>query len=414
MQPNVIVFRGDIDEESLLTAATLVTCNDTYIIANNKSKTFIENSWSFDVEAIFNFCAEQEVEEVLASYSLMGIGHSNEYFEVSVGTFKKLKFNTFNQTTPTTIYELNSSFQNNIEGFLKAVNLENDFNSKVKYFSSLLLSTKQKELELFLGKSSLSRSLITSKVSSKPSELLGIDEFKKLQECYNTLLNKYSKDAGVYLGNKVIGIEQYYKHSIARSGRFVEVDSYPVAYKYFSAFLFISSEEVVKTTNYTASYISLFRAFEVYCEGLLLSQNKAKIDTFIDDYGNSFLDCFQVLKKGNYIKPAGFGPKWRAIREARLTNTLPLNIVVGLDLHKKLRNVNALTHGDLLCTLEVYNEFKTIILQTIDYFETKFCQQTLNWTILKNNMSSQFIYNMLPIVGDMLIDSYCAPRVKLK
>ena len=83
-------------------------------------------------------------------------------------------------------------------------------------------------------------------------------------------------------------------------------------------------------------------------------------------------------------------------------------------LEMAMRNINALTHGDLLCTLEVYNEFKNIILQTIEYFENKFCQQTLNWTILKNNMSNQFVYNMLPIVGNMLIDSYCVSRVKLK
>ncbi len=414
MPQRIIFFTGDIDEESLFTAATLAEGNTVCIIVGKKFKSFIEKSWSYGVEADFYFCQDSDLLAVLSSFALLFSDKTDCYYEVLGEAYKKIKFENIINCTCQTLFELNSTFQNNIEYFLKTKSFDNDFISKAKYFSSVLISTKEKELELFIGKSNLSKSSIEAKISSKTNELLGRDEFQKLKTHYDFLLSKHPEDANKYLENKIIGIEKYYKHSLSSNGRLIEVEGFPVAYKYLSTFLFLSSEEISKTKNYTASYITLFRAFEVYCDGLLLSQDKAKIDIYIDYKGNQFQDCFQVMKGGRYIKPAGFGPKWGAIREARLTNTLPLVVVQKMELHRKLRNISALTHGDVLSSLEVYSEFRNIIQSIIEYFENKFCQQSLNWFKLKDDMLNQFVYKMLPIVGEMLVDSYCQPCITMK
>lgn len=410
-----IVFEDAVSLDGIYTAALKAAdIDEVYVLAHKNNKAIIEKDNLFNSNVNFIFCEKKNIDPILFCLRLSVGNEKSRCFLVNVmGDISELMTLVPKLKTTETVLDISDELNKFVSSIRDSDHIDINLKSKLIYFSSLTNKIKNKELDLLLGKSGKRKSLLCNKSDATSIELLGIDEFTALDKYYNELLVEYGEDASLYLTDKSDNLKKYFKNSINKKGGCIKVSSFPVAYKYFSVFLFISAHEVMKTRNYTASYILFFRAFEVYCEGVLLSQGKAKIDTYIDDYDNVFNDCFILSHKGNNIKPMGFGIKWRVIRESKFTNTMPVKLVRDINVHKKLRNVSALSHGDLVSSLEILIELRTTVIDAISYFENKFCQNVFLWDNVNNDMQKHFVYDFRKYVSAMALNKYNYSNVKL-
>ena len=403
----VIIFDDVINEESLFSAAELAYGKDAKILAPLNKKTFIENEWTYGVVAEFIFCGSNDINSVLFCVLLiLNDLHGVHHIISEDGTKVERRFNSLGECIPDSLHEICDRMPKALNDIYESNKICEDLISKLNYFTSVISQAKGKELELLLGKSNKKIPFFNNKPKSTALGLLGIDEFKELNIHYESLERRHGLNSMAYFSRKINGIKKYYANSFNKKGGCVEVASFPVAYKYLSIFLFLSACETIKTRNYTASYILFFRSFEVYCEGLLLSKKIAKIDKHRDSYGSVFNDIFLILKDQTYIKPMGFGVKWAVIRENKLTNKMPRNLLSKIKLHKELRNISIFTHGDMVVSFDILMELKNCVIECIEYFEKESYQKVFNWSDVKLDMESHFIYDFKTHVGNMVFKTY--------
>ncbi|MBU2908525.1 hypothetical protein [Vibrio splendidus] len=417
MNSIIILFENEISIDSLFAMAEIANEHEVTAIIPIEFKEFVELEWDFGCNADVVFCKSYLVDSVLFSLNLIKnnqltykINESGGKTRVKQESEIELEYENLNEIYSNihliSNYNQFSDMEKNI-----------DFKSKLNYFLSLISKIKRLELDLLLGKSKLNKSDISIKKDATSLELLGVGELISLENQYTTHIDYYGDEEYIvdYLSGKSDKIKSFYSNSFKRNGKCVEMLSFPVAYKYFSVLLYISATEMFRSGNYSSAYVMYFRSFEVYCEGFLISQGTGKIDRYIDDYNNIYNDCFLILNKdNNYIKPMGFGIKWSVIRRFKFTNTMDKDLLQKIELHRKLRNVNVLTHGDAFIPVTTLIELQESIVQAIDYFEVKFTQDKFNWNDLLTSMKGHFIYNIKPHLGKMLLSSYKVSSITLK
>jgi len=404
----VVLYIGNATEESLCELACYIEGYSSIIITNKKNAALIEKSWSFEVRTKFIFASHDELEEVSLAFCLTHSNTISSYFLFGDDkVISEVKLQHLKQSPKSSLHDLLSNYQNWLTLFFDKNNISSDLQAKLKFCSSILFEAKQTELNLLLGKTNVSSQKIIEKADATAFELMAFDEFMSLNKHYENLNNKYNLEASLYFTDKSTQVRSYYLSSFTRAGKFVEVDSFPVAFKYLSVLLYLSGVEVSKTFNYTGAYILFFRSLEVYCEGLLISQGKAKIDNYFDSRtSTTFANCYQINKDGQYIRPMGFGLKWNLIKSSGYTSQVPLHLMQKMNLHKKLRNNCSLTHGDIFFTIDLLTEVKNTTFEIINCLESKFSQNTLNWKKLMDNMNQHFVYDLSPKLGEFLINQY--------
>ncbi|MFH4745266.1 hypothetical protein WMQ67_03085 [Vibrio harveyi] len=418
MSDIVIILDSEVSIESILSVAEYAADSHVHLIIPKCDLEYVESEWTFELESSLYACNHNDIYCVAASL-LIYKDISSCLLIKSDGTVNNIDFHLPERVKVECIGDVIDDLKTlSGHSFFRDIDIGLDFYARLKFFLNELACVKGVEKAVLQGKSKLSNSFITGKANATAKQLLGLDELKFLDEQYIKAKDKHEELTAIanYFLEKSYSIQRYYCNSISRSGNLVVFSSFPVAYKYLSVFLYLSAKEMLSAGNYTSSYIMFFRAFEVYCEGLLLSQPKmGKIERFIDEYGNLFEDCFIIPNKdGDYYKPMGFGGKWNAIRRNKLTNTMPVYLVHKIKHHMNMRNVNVLTHGDVFASLDLLVCLMQSITDAIFYFEDKYSQSSFHWKDVLNGINGHFLNNIHNSLGLMMLSRYEVNFVALK
>jgi len=325
-------------------------------------------------------------------------------FKYINGTFiqSEENYNSLQVIRLDTITDVIESTENNkivFSPYLDNENIKNEF----ELFLNIILTVKCTERNLIIGSSLLDSSELNLRVDDNVENVLKMQEISKLRFYYQRCKEENLNFIDPYVNEKEFLLANYQDYSFDDFDELILMDSYPRAYKYLSAYIFICAEENKRVNNISVAYLLLFRVFETYCEGALISEELAKIDEH-PNKGPSF-----YLKKvnGDYYCPNGFGKKWEVITDR--SNLLSLCDEENLSLlrkHKTMRNIMIYTHGDLIVNHELLLELQSTVTELINNMDTILQQESFMWSLVVEEMKGAFLYNPLYNVVKIMMDKH--------
>ncbi|MBL4680887.1 MAG: hypothetical protein JKY88_09210 [Pseudomonadales bacterium] len=325
-------------------------------------------------------------------------------FKYISGIFKESEENyTYLQVIrQDTITDVIENTENNKSLFLPYLDNEN-IKNEFELFLNIIMSVKCTERNLVIGSSLLDSSELNLRVDDNVENVLKMQEISRLRLYYQRTKEENLDFIDSYVNGKEFLLANYQDDSFDNLGELTLMDSYPRAYKYLSAYIYICAEENKRINNISVAYLLLFRVFETYCEGALISKELAKIDDH-PTKGPSF-----YLKKVNegYFCPNGFGKKWEVITDrSDLLSLCDEENLSLLQKHKKMRNIMIYTHGDLIVNHELLLELQCTVIEVINNMDTILQQESFMWNLVVEEMKGAFLYNPLYDVVKIMMNKH--------
>ncbi|KJG02106.1 hypothetical protein [Photobacterium angustum] len=380
-------------------ALTATDYSHPVIVLNSNNELFfkenIENG--FNVDYIVN--SEIIIEDIITLYCVLF--NLSDYNLVSVDEAGcasiETKNNTLHFKEQSSLVAINREF--NVKAKAVKEKLSSEKLSNIwSLYSSYIFSIKSRELDFLTGQSFMDSIDLYDRATDDTIDILKIKELTNLIEYYKAKNKEFNFAFDDYLSDKVSSIESFVSDNLTNSGELRQISSFPVSYKYLSSFLYIAAKEMYFSQNITASYLMIFRSFETYCEGMLISRNKAKVEKY-KNKGN----CFLLEQEGKYQKTLGFGNKWGVIKEAGFFRGCEKQIYDNLSKHKDIRNILQFTHGDVLVNSELLYHFDAAVKAMITHFDCIGAQEKFKWESVMERIKSAFVYNPMPYVAKQLI-----------
>ncbi|HCG7229864.1 TPA: hypothetical protein NJ351_002984 [Vibrio parahaemolyticus] len=386
----------DYVESVALTATDF--CHSIIVLNSNNVRFFKESIESgFDIEYVVN--NDLNVEDLITLYSvLFNLIEYNLVIvdDTGIASVEK-KINTFYFKEQSSLVATNREF--NVKAKAVKEKLSSEKLSNVwSLYSSYIFSIKSRELDFLTGHSFMNSIDIYDRAKDDAIDILRIKEFTNLVKYYKEKNEEFNFSFDSYLSSKVLTVESFVSDNLTKSGTLKQISSFPVSYKYLSSFLYIAAKELYFSQNITASYLMIFRAFETYCEGMLISRDRAKVEEYKKE-GN----CFLLKKDGKYKKTMGFGNKWGVLKEAGFFNGCEKQTYDNLSKHKEIRNILQFTHGDVLVNGELLYDFDAAVKSMISHFDCIGAQEKFKWESVMDSIKSAFVYNPMPHVAKLLI-----------
>ena len=371
------------------------------IVANEQVSTLLE----FDPKlSKLKYCANSRLEtELIATLFSMYQGQKNcllitfndgneiskeeSYPHIDVGSVKS-------------IIELLGLAQLKKEKTIALINHE-QIKTQFNLYSNILLSLKSNELEFLKGNSNLNKTQLNMRVNDNTGDVLELKELVALNSKYLKFNQDNNNKLSSYSSNKTRVLSAFITNNFDRYGDIIEINSYPKVYKNLSAFIFICADESYYASNFSSAYLLYFRAFETYCEGVLIALNLGKVANY-KNKGKTF----QLLVNNKYIVPMGFGKKWGAIESTNVLDNCSSSDISNLEKHKNLRNILLYTHGEFIVNSEILNEFKVTVTNVITEMDTKLIQSNFPWEKVVEEYKSLFIYDPFKHVADLLMTEH--------
>lgn len=373
-------------------------CHSIIILNSNNVLFFKENIENgFDIEYVVN-CGVN-IEDIITLYSVLFnlIDYDLVYIDEIGCASIETKKNTLYFKEQSSLVSVNREF--NVKAKAVKEKLSSEKLSNVwSLYSSYIFSIKSRELDFLTGHSFMDSIDLYDRATDDAIDILKIKEFTNLIGYYKAKNEEFNFSFDGYLSSKLSTIESFVADNLTKSGTLRQISSFPVSYKYLSSFLYISAKEVYFSQNTTASYLMIFRAFETYCEGMLISRDRAKVEEY-KNKGN----CFLLKKDGKYTKTMGFGNKWGVLKEAGLFSGCEKQAYDNLSKHKEIRNILQFTHGDVLVNSELLYDFDSAVKSMITHFDCINAQEKFKWESVMESIKSAFVYNPMPHVAKLLI-----------
>ncbi|GAA4493820.1 hypothetical protein [Pseudaeromonas paramecii] len=246
----------------------------------------------------------------------------------------------------------------------------------------------QEEVGRFLiGESYFSDSIIMAKINSSDFDNIKLSEL-------NEFLNHLVNICGHYgtLSNYIdVAIQcfRYYMlcvpnnsaqlmHSV--NSQYVQ-DSYPSLYKINSVINYLAYKTSMKKKLYNKAFMHLFRTYEYYTSGTLISRGKAMFGN-ANKKGMVHSDCYLVNNK----HCLGFYTVYKELAQAA-PNIANNNDYIKMDDYISMRNKFHYTHGDLKVRKDTVVGFESVVINQINFLEQELMQNRVTFQHLELELS---------------------------
>lgn len=310
-------------------------------------------------------------------------------------------------------YFINEEFLNCYDFIRKYSNYNANYSSVNPVFYRCLkdsltsiLNLCEVDVRLMTGSGFLMRNDEYERRYDTDLDCISLKDFIASKENY---LNAFSLVGGFssdLVAKKVSFLSMFESIVPSSSSNIPSFRGYPSSYKVLSVYFDLCCSIKKSISSLNSAFLYAFRSLEVYCDGLLISQDLAYIDDYYNNSGELKRRNTFMLKETN--RPVmGFGTKWGLLRNSEFViNNVNDETLSNIDKALLFRNKFNLTHGDLKIHSLDLELMQTDVSSFISAMDSVLQQNGFEWGILRNAFSEFISYDTLNELKSLMANKF--------